>query len=54
MQSIEERQGLMMACLEEIAYRLGYIDADQVRRLAEEVRGGYGRYLLEMLDQQPD
>ena len=53
-QSIEERQGLMMACLEEIAYRLGYIDAAQVRVLAEEFRGGYGRYLLEMLEQQPD
>ncbi len=53
-QSIEERQGLMMACLEEIAYRLGYINADEVRKLAEEIRGRYGTYLLEMLDQQPD
>src|SRR6187402_482567 len=34
-QSIEERQGLMMACLEEIAYRMGYISADDVRRLAQ-------------------
>jgi glucose-1-phosphate thymidylyltransferase len=53
-QSIEERQGLMMACLEEIAYRMGYITADEVRRLAQDIRGGYGRYLLEMLDQQLD
>jgi glucose-1-phosphate thymidylyltransferase len=53
-QSIEERQGLMMACLEEIAYRLGYITAADVRRLADAIRGSYGRYLLEMLDQQPD
>jgi glucose-1-phosphate thymidylyltransferase len=53
-QSIEERQGLMMACLEEIAYRMGYITADDVRRLAGDGRGGYARYLLEMLDQQPD
>jgi glucose-1-phosphate thymidylyltransferase len=53
-QSIEERQGLMMACLEEIAYRLGYIKADDVRQLAKAVSGGYGRYLLEMLEQQPD
>ncbi|MCM3880183.1 MAG: glucose-1-phosphate thymidylyltransferase RfbA [Vicinamibacterales bacterium] len=53
-QSIEERQGLMMACLEEIAYRLGYISTDQVRTLAEDIRGGYGQYLLEMLEQQPD
>jgi glucose-1-phosphate thymidylyltransferase len=53
-QSIEERQGLMMACLEEIAYRMGYITADDLRRLAHDIRGGYGQYLLEMLDQQPD
>jgi glucose-1-phosphate thymidylyltransferase len=53
-QSIEERQGLMMACLEEIAYRMGYITVDQVRRLAADISSGYGRYLLEMLDQQPD
>ena len=53
-QSIEERQGLMMACLEEIAYRLGYITASDVRRLAGEIGGSYGHYLVEMLDQQPD
>jgi glucose-1-phosphate thymidylyltransferase len=51
-QSIEERQGLMMACIEEIAYRMGYIGADQVRRLAQDVGGGYGRYLLELLEEQ--
>ena len=50
-QSIEERQGLMMACLEEIAYRLGYITADDVRRLAQTMTGSYGRYLLDVLDQ---
>jgi hypothetical protein len=44
----------MMACLEEIAYRLGYITASDVRRLAAEIGGGYGHYLVEMLDQQPD
>jgi len=49
-QSIEERQGLMMACLEEIAYRLGYISADDVRRLAQGMTGSYGRYLLDILD----
>jgi glucose-1-phosphate thymidylyltransferase len=53
-QSIEERQGLMIACLEEIAYRMGYIAADQVKRLAEIIGGGYGRYLLDILDQQLD
>ena len=50
-QSIEERQGLMMASLEEIAYRMGYISADEVRRLAETMTSGYGRYLLDILDQ---
>lgn len=50
-QSIEERQGLMMASLEEIAYRMGYITADDVRRLAETMTSGYGRYLLDILDQ---
>ncbi len=49
-QSIEERQGLMMACLEEIAYHLGYISADDVRRLAQGMTGSYGRYLLDILD----
>jgi glucose-1-phosphate thymidylyltransferase len=53
-QSIEERQGLMMACIEEIAYRMGYIGADELRRLAGDIGGGYGRYLLELLDEQLD
>ena len=43
---IEERQGLKVACLEEIAYRLGYIDAEQVLTLAVPlVKSGYGAYL---------
>jgi glucose-1-phosphate thymidylyltransferase len=51
--AIEERQGLKIACLEEIAYRMGYIDADAVRRLAQPMeRTGYGRYLLRLLDQE--
>jgi glucose-1-phosphate thymidylyltransferase len=51
-QSIEERQGLMIACLEEIAYRLGYVTADHVRRLAEPMKkAGYGEYLLKVLEQ---
>ena len=49
-QSIEERQGLMMACLEEIAYRMGYISADDVRRLAEVLAGNYGQYLLDVIE----
>jgi glucose-1-phosphate thymidylyltransferase len=48
----EKRQGLKVACLEEIAYRMGYIDAEQVRRLAEPLRNnGYGAYLLQLLEE---
>jgi glucose-1-phosphate thymidylyltransferase len=47
---IEKRQGLQVACIEEIAYRLGYIDADQLTRLAQPyLKNGYGRYLMELL-----
>lgn len=50
---VEERQGLKIACLEEIAYRMGYIEADQVRRLARPLEGsGYGRYLLDLLEEE--
>jgi glucose-1-phosphate thymidylyltransferase len=49
-ETIEKRQGLKIACIEEIAYRQGYIDADQLRRLAESLQNsGYGQYLLELL-----
>ncbi|MFQ5487340.1 MAG: glucose-1-phosphate thymidylyltransferase RfbA [Gammaproteobacteria bacterium] len=44
---IEQRQGLKIACPEEIAYRMGYIDAEQVQRLAAPMQNnGYGQYLL--------
>ena len=49
-QTIEERQGLKIACPEEIAFRMGYIDAEQVGRLAQPlVKTSYGQYLLQML-----
>ncbi len=45
--TIEDRQGLKIACIEEIAYRMGYIDAEALRRAAEELnKSGYGEYLL--------
>jgi len=50
-QVIEERQGLKIACLEEIAWRMGFIDTDQARTLADGlVKSGYGRYIHEQLE----
>jgi glucose-1-phosphate thymidylyltransferase len=50
-QTIEERQGLMICCVEEIAFRMGYITADDVARVAAPMRGNsYGQYLLRMLE----
>lgn len=49
-QTIEERQGLKVACPEEVAFRLGYIDAGQLRALAEPLAPTrYGQYLLQLL-----
>ena len=49
-ESIESRKGLKVACLEEIAYRMNYISAHQVRKLAKPLRkNGYGQYLLELV-----
>ncbi|MDQ4106692.1 MAG: glucose-1-phosphate thymidylyltransferase, partial [Actinomycetota bacterium] len=50
---IEQRQGLKVCCPEEIAYRMGYIDAGQVERLADRMKkSGYGRYLLEVIEEE--
>jgi glucose-1-phosphate thymidylyltransferase len=50
--TIENRQGLKVACPEEIAFRMGYIDTAALRALAEPVRkSGYGHYLLSLLDE---
>jgi glucose-1-phosphate thymidylyltransferase len=49
-ETIEKRQGLKVACIEEVAYRMGYIEADQVMRLAEPLKNnGYGKYLIEIV-----
>lgn len=52
--AIEQRQGLKTACLEEIAYRMGYISADQLEILAMRMKeSSYGQYILEILDEKP-
>ena len=51
-QAIQERQGMKIASVEEIAFRMGYIDADQLRRQAEEMKQNeYGQYLLKLVDE---
>jgi glucose-1-phosphate thymidylyltransferase len=50
--TIDRRQGFQVNCPEEIAYRLGYIDADQVLRLAEPLKKTeYGRYLFQVVEE---
>ena len=50
-QVIEERQGLKIGCIEEVAYRMGFIDAEQLRKIAIPLtKSGYGRYLLNLLN----
>jgi glucose-1-phosphate thymidylyltransferase len=52
-QTIEKRQGLKVACLEEIAYRQGYIDADQLKTLATRMaKSTYGEYLKRIIDEK--
>ncbi|MGC2433614.1 MAG: glucose-1-phosphate thymidylyltransferase, partial [Desulfobaccales bacterium] len=51
-ETIEKRQGLKIACIEEISYRMGYIDERQLRVLARPVlKNSYGEYLLRVLNQ---
>jgi glucose-1-phosphate thymidylyltransferase len=54
-ETVEKRQGLKIACIEEIAYRMGYIDANQVKKLAKPLmKNNYGKYLLQILEQDLD
>jgi glucose-1-phosphate thymidylyltransferase len=51
--AIEQRQGLKVACVEEVAYNMGYIAGEQVRRIARSMQGNeYGEYLLRMLQEE--
>jgi glucose-1-phosphate thymidylyltransferase len=53
-QTIEDRQGLMVACVEEIAFRMGYITADDVLRVARPMKdNSYGQYLLRLVESEP-
>jgi len=50
---VEDRQGLKLACVEEIAYRMGYIGREQLARLAEPLKkNGYGQYLIRILEEE--
>jgi len=50
---IEQRQGLKIGCIEEIAYQMGYIDADQLMHIAQPLmKSGYGEYLINLLDEE--
>jgi glucose-1-phosphate thymidylyltransferase len=50
---VEDRQGLKIACLEEIAFRKGFITVDQVRSIAEPLaKNGYGQYLLQLIERE--
>ena len=52
-QTLEKRQGLKIACPEEVAFRNGFIDASQLRALAEPLmKSGYGAYLVRMLEEK--
>jgi len=50
-QAVQERQGLMISCPEEIAFRRGFIDAGQLRQLAQSINNSYGDYLLRLADE---
>ncbi len=52
-QTIEERQGLKISCIEEIAYKMGYIDSRQLGKLAEPLmKSGYGEYLMNIIREE--
>ena len=53
--TVEDRQGLKIACIEEIAYKKGYISAEQLEKLAAPLlKSGYGEYLLQVAREKQD
>ncbi|MBW2615148.1 MAG: glucose-1-phosphate thymidylyltransferase RfbA [Deltaproteobacteria bacterium] len=53
--AIQDRQGLKISCIEEIAYRLGYIDREQLKNLAYDMlKNEYGQYLMEIIEQEEE
>lgn len=51
-ETVEKRQGLKVACPEEIAYRLGYLSKEQLLRLGSQIKNQYGRYLLQIAEER--
>jgi glucose-1-phosphate thymidylyltransferase len=51
-QAVQDRQGLMISSPEEIAYRMGFIDAQQLRRLGQSINNSYGDYLIHLSDEK--
>ena len=50
-QTLEKRQGMKISCIEEIAFRMGYIDNDQLRSLGKNMKNNqYGQYLIKIAD----
>ena len=51
-QTIEKRQGMKISCIEEIAFRMGYINRDQLKSLGEDIgNSDYGKYLIKIANQ---
>jgi len=50
-QAVEDRQGMMISCPEEIAFRMGYIGREELRRQAEKINNQYGAYLMRLLEE---